>query len=281
MLERLAVLVHPTARVEVQQRVSQLVDRVGGRLYPLHHPIESLPKAEVYCIVSGDGTKSAVIKKLLESDQDPLVLDASGGSENGLNASLKAAGITINAADFSLNKRYKIPYFYPGMIEGGVFNHIAGFGEFLSVHSSMGERLRGLTPREIKMKLAGIIALTTSHFRQNEDNDPFDMVLMSSCIGSKKFPLNHSLHSRDLVRIGIESSSRYETLAKLIGLFSCFMLKRLPPTDIARIDKGDAFPLGRGYLEGNVDGELMPFAGRDYKVARRSAHGLRVAALLV
>jgi len=265
-------------RRDNEKKARKLSRKLGQvEVFPIgEYGREEVSDHKIQIIFSGDGTINSIARSVLESEKQPFIVLAGGGSENQLLRTLKLKKHTIKTSDlFSVDELEKRTSEYrPAVIDGyGEFLVNGGFGKIETAWAKNHEEARRVMPTFIASYYSYLKGLF-----QLYPNLTFNMVLINNPTASLKLPKDAKVSEEELLEIEIQGKplTRFfkAILAPFLWKTGIPIPKRVLKTTVAtelNIDseKGDIF---------TVDGECV--VGNDNKLTvKRSREHLRLLAL--
>lgn len=285
MSEKVSIFINPTARKNFIQQAIKLSEQLPeSKVHRLTHDMSDLPEtAETVGVVGGDGSVRSVVDKLTTIDNPSLLLVFPGGSQNGFYRTLLNEGFTMNAAQLQNKETGHLTPFQPGVINGRVFAHFAGWGKLEQQYGIESETLHRMPflPRESRMYLAGLMTLVKNLSFEKKLDPVIQLALTGSYLGPIKVLPNHKLCSDNLALLTVNGEGN-ATFKLIIILFYALMKKR-PPEHIGEVKYSDIFEIanhGRIYTRVNTDGEIASIEPRGSIFLRRHGKSVQAAAFV-
>lgn len=231
--------------------------------------------------VGGDGTYNTALRYLLaHTDFRGNVFLVAGGSACGMFHDLKWAGVTVTGAQLLSGEidPEKIPPFHPGMVNSGVFGHVAGWGPAAEEMGRWNEALRNILPRQLRAHAAALVLLWDIACRKEEEiPDPImEWAFTGVCVGPKLAFPDHKLHGETMVFV---TFPKKPFLSYALMLAAYPFLTKEAAAKIIKIEYKKEHTAPNTNPVGNLDGELFPLDPYKEVIIKRSDVGFNMIAL--
>ncbi|GEM_PF-3384313 len=280
MPERIGFLIHKTARENIKRKTVDLAESTeNSYIKELRFPLSEIEKdTNIVVVVGGDGSVRRVSEALI-GKENPILLVAPGGSQNGFYRALLDTRTVITSDQLTQQSIEKIPSFRPGIINGRLFNHQSAVGELALIQSEFNHRLRAHQfPRNYRTYAASALTIARGLTLKEESDYLVRLAATNPYAAALKILPEQDLFSDTLSLISIKSAkTRIQSVAKLGFIFFCALIGGKPP--LLDIQSDRIFNFSEEIKKANNDGEVLDLNEDKTIRIERSKQSIRVAAL--